>query len=446
MDFYCISTSHQIANLEVRERFSFSHQRIKKSLEYYKENNYQFLGPKSEIAILSTCNRFEIYVTFRGNQHEFLDDSTKVFQKILAFVSELTGFSIHEIDPLFVQYHNMAAVEHLFRVTSGLESQVLGEVQILGQVSDALSIALEIGSARHPLASLFQSAIHAAKRAHTETEIGKKPTSISSAMVQIAEKWMKESGKQMILVVGAGEMSKLALKTFNQRDIKNITIINRTYSKAIELAYQFNCQVAPFEELENLLQSADIVITATSVEHPIITHDSLHPILKLRKDSSILFLDIAMPRNIDSAIRSIPGVELIDLDDLKSRLDQTRQHRENEARQVGKILEEELRIYSHWVEVMPTIGKLHRKAEMIRRQEMEKMIQLNPDLDSQLQEKIDFLTRSLVKKILHEPSSKMRMETTHKEMNMYTNTLHYLFGLDEEENAYQIDLEQPKND
>jgi glutamyl-tRNA reductase len=375
-----------------------------------------------------------------------LDDSTKVFQKILAFVSELTGFSIHEIDPLFVQYHNMAAVEHLFRVTSGLESQVLGEVQILGQVSDALSIALEIGSARHPLASLFQSAIHAAKIANTETEIGKKPTSISSAVVQIAEKRMKENGKQMILVVGAGEMSKLALKTFNQRDIKNITIINRTYSKAIELANQFNCQVAPFEALENLLQSADIVITATSVEHPIITHDSLHPILKLRKDSSILFLDIAMPRNIDSAIRSIPGVELIDLDDLKSRLDQTRQHRENEARQVGKILEEELRIYSHWVEVMPTIGKLHRKAEMIRRQEMEKMIQLNPDLDSQLQEKIDFLTRSLVKKILHEPSSKMRMETTHKEMNMYTNTLHYLFGLDEEENAYQIDLEQPKND
>lgn len=446
MDFYCISSSHQNAKLEVRERFSFSQQRIKKSLEYYRENNHRFLGPKSEIALLSTCNRFEIYVTFRGNQHEFLDDSTKVFQTMLAFVAELTGFSIHEIDPLFVQYQNMAAVEHLFRVTSGLESQILGEVQILGQVSDTLSIALEIGSARHPLASLFQSAIHAAKRAHTETEIGKKPTSISSAVVQIAEKWMKESGKQMILVVGAGEMCKLALKTFNQRDIKNITIINRTYAKAIELANQFSCQAAPFEELENFLQSTNVVITATSVEHPIITHDSLHPILKLRKDSSILFLDIAMPRNIDAAVRSIPGVELIDLDDLKLRLDQTRQHREHEARQVEKILKEELRIYSHWIEVMPTVGKLHRKAEMIRRQEMEKMIQLNPDLNSHLQEKIDILTRSLVKKILHEPSSKMRMETTHKEMNMYTNTLHYLFGLDEEENAYQIDLEQPNNE
>lgn len=446
MDFYCISTTHKNANLGVRERFSFSHHRIKESLEFYKENNHQFLGPKSEIAILSTCNRFEIYVTFRGNQHEFLDNSTKVFQTMLAFVAELTGFTIPEINSLFIQYQNMDAVEHLFRVTSGLESQILGEVQILGQVSDALSIALEIGSARHPLASLFQSAIHAAKRAHTETGIGKKPTSISSAAVQIAEKWMKESGKQMILVVGAGEMSKLALKTFNQHHIKNITIINRTYSKAIDLANQFNCQAAPFENFENLLQSADIVITATSVEHPIITYDSLHPILVLRKNSSVLFLDIAMPRNIDSAIRSIPGVELIDLDDLKTRLDQTRQHRELEARQVEKILKEELRIYSHWVEVMPTVGKLHRKAEMIRRQEMEKMIQLNPDLDPLLQEKIDFLTRSLVKKILHEPSTKMRSETTHKEMNMYTNTLHYLFGLDEEENAYPIDMEQTNND
>lgn len=446
MDFYCISSSHKNANLNVRERFSFSQHKIKASLEYYKENNHQYLGPKSEIAILSTCNRFEIYVTFRGNQHEFLENSTKVFQTMLAFVAELTGFSIHEIDPIFVQYQNMAAVDHLFRVTSGLESQILGEVQILGQVSDALSIALEIGSARHPLASLFQSAIHAAKRAHTETEIGKKPTSISSTAVRIAEKWMKKSGKQMILVIGAGEMSKLALKTFSQRDIKNITIINRTFSKACELANQFNCQAAPFEQLENLLQSADIVITATSVEHPIITHDSLNPILKLRKNSSFLFLDIAMPRNVDSAIRSLPGVELIDLDDLKSRLDLTRQHREHEARQVEKIIKEELRIYSHWVDVMPTVGKLHRKAEMIRRQEVEKMIQLNPDLDPHLQEKIDFLTRSLVKKILHEPSSKMRMETTHKEMNMYTDTLNYLFGLDEEENAYPIDLVQPKND
>jgi glutamyl-tRNA reductase len=446
MDFYCISTSHKNANLDVRERFGFSLQRIKESLEFYKENNHQFLGQKSEIAILSTCNRFEIYVTFRGNQHDFMDNSTKVFQSMLAFVAELTGSSIHEINPLFIQHQNMDAVEHLFRVTSGLESQVLGEVQILGQVSDALTIALEVGSARHPLASLFQSAIHTAKRAHTETEIGKKPSSISSTAVQIAEKWMKDSRNQTILVIGAGEMSKLALKTFNQRGIQNLTIINRTYSKAIELAEQFSYQAAPFEQLENLLLSTDIVITAASVEHPIITHDSLTPILKLRNNSSLLFLDIAMPRNVDSAIHNIPGVELIDLDDLKSRLDQTRQHREKEARQVEAIIKDELRIYSHWVEVMPTVGKLHRKAEMIRRQEMEKMIQHSPDLDPNLQEKIDLLTRSLVKKILHEPSSKMRLETTHKEMNMYTNTLNFLFGLDEQENTAQIDMDKSYND
>jgi glutamyl-tRNA reductase len=153
-----------------------------------------------------------------------------------------------------------------------------------------------------------------------------------------------------------------------------------------------------------------------------------------------------MPRNVDSAIHNIPGVELIDLDDLKSRLDQTRQHREKEARQVEAIIKDELRIYSHWVEVMPTVGKLHRKAEMIRRQEMEKMIQHSPDMDPHLKEKIDLLTRSLVKKILHEPSSKMRLETTNKEMNMYTNTLNFLFGLDEQENTAQIDMDKLYND
>ncbi|PKO04946.1 MAG: glutamyl-tRNA reductase [Chloroflexi bacterium HGW-Chloroflexi-3] len=446
MDFYCISTSHQNANIDVRERFSFSQHNIKESLKFYKENNQQFLGPKSEIVILSTCNRFEIYVTFRGDQHEFLDDSKKVFQTMLMFVSEITDLSIDDIAPLFIRYQNMDTVEHLFRVSCGLESQVLGEVQILGQVSEALSVALEVGSARHPLASLFQSAIHAAKRAHTETEIGKKPTSISSAAVRIAEKWLKHHRNQMVLVIGAGEMSKLALKSFNQRDFKNLTIVNRTYTKAVDLAEQFSFRVAPFEELENLLLTADIVITATSVEHPIITLELLNPILKHRKNSTILFLDIALPRNVDSAIRNLSGVELIDLDDLKLRLDETKQHREQEAKQVEEILKEEVRNYSHWVEVMPTVGKLHRKAEMIRRHELEKMIQHTPDLDPHLQEKIDLLTRSLVKKILHEPSTKMRMETTNKEMNLYTNTLHYLFGLDEDMYAYPIDMEQPKND
>ena len=446
MEFYCIGTSHQNATLDIREKFSFSQDKIKEILGFYKNNNHRFLGPKSEIVILSTCNRFEVYVTFRGDQHDFCNNPKKVFDQLIVFLAEITGYSLHEIDSLFVQYENTKAIEHLFRVTCGLESQVLGEAQILGQVSDALSISLEIGSARHPLASLFQSAVHTAKRAHSETEISKNPTSISSAAVQMAKNRKGDLTNQLVIIVGAGEMSKLAAKAFHHHGAKRVIILNRTASRAIDLADQFSYSTAPYNQMEHLISKADVLITATSVQQPIITPELINRTNRPSRISPLLMLDISMPRNIDPSVRHLPGVELIDLDDLKTKLDQNIQLRKKAARQVEAIVDEELRVFSHWAEVMPTVGKLHRKAELIRRQEMEKMIHLNPDLDPQLQEKIDFLTRSLVKKILHEPSTKMRMESAHNQMNMYTNTLHYLFGLDEDENAYQIEENPEKHD
>lgn len=446
MEFYCLGTSHQNASLAMREKFSFSEQRIKEVLRFYKKNQERFLGTKSEIAILSTCNRFEIYVTFRGDQHKFINNPDKVFEQLTSFLAEITGYSKNDIESLFIQYQNIDAIKHLFRVTCGLESQVLGEVQILGQVSDALSISLEIGTARHPLASLFQSAIHTAKRAHTETEIGKKPASISSLAVHTARKYCGDLADQKVLVIGAGEMSRLAIKTLHVQGAKNITILNRTLSKAVEIAKQYDINAAPLEELSDFLHTADIIITATSGQQPIINPELIKLSMNDSQPKNKLFLDIAMPRNIDPAIRDLDGIELIDLDDLKSKLDQTLSHRNRAAKQVESILEEELQIFSHWVDVMPTVGKLHRKAEMIRRQEVEKMIKQNPDLDSQLQERIDTLTRSLVKKILHEPSTRMRIPTTNRKLNVYTNTLHFLFGLDEDENAYQLEMEKPKHD
>lgn len=446
MEFYCLGTSHQNASLALREKYSFCDQRIKDVLLFYKNNRERFLGPKSEIVILSTCNRFEIYVTFRGDRHQYINNPDKVFEQLTAFLAEITGFSNNDIESLFIQYQNIDAIKHLFRVTCGLESQVLGEVQILGQVSDALSISLEIGTARHPLASLFQSAIHTAKRAHTETEIGKKPASISSLAVHTARKYKGDLADQKIIVIGAGEMSQLAIKTLHVQGAKNITILNRTLSKAVEIANQYHINAAPLEKMSDFLHTADIIITATSVQKPIINPDIIQLTMNGNQSNNKLFLDIAMPRNIDPAIRDLPGIELIDLDDLKSKLDQTLSQRKRAAKQVQSILEEELQIFAHWVDVMPTVGKLHRKAELIRRQEVDKMIKQNPDLDSQLQKRIDALTRSLVKKILHEPSTRMRLPTTNRKLNVYTSTLHFLFGLDEDENAYQFDMEKPKHD
>ena len=445
MEFYCLGTSHQNTSLAIRENYSFSQEKIKEILRFYKKNHERFLGPKSEIVILSTCNRFEIYNTFRGDDHSFINDPDKVFDQLTAFLSEITGASTDEINSIFIRYQNFEAVEHLFRVTCGLESQVLGEVQILGQVSDALSISLDIGTARHPLASLFQSAIHTAKRAHTETDIGKKPASISSAAVQTARNCKGDIIHQKVLVIGAGEMSRLAVKTLHAQGVQSLTISNRTYARAKEMADHYSYLAAPFEQMIDLIRSADIIITATSVQHPIITPELLEPILK-DEHSKKVFLDIAMPRNIDPGIRIFSDVELIDLDDLKSKLDQNLKLRKKAAKQVQKILEEELQMFTHWVEVMPTVGKLHRKAEIIRRQEVDRMIRHNPDLDPQLQERIDALTRSLVKKILHEPSTRMRIPTSNSKLNTYTNTLHFLFGLDEDDNAYQIEMGKPNHD
>ena len=445
MEFYCLGTSHQNTSLAIRENYSFSQEKVKEILRFYKKNHERFLGPKSEIVILSTCNRFEIYNTFRGDDHSFINDPDKVFDQLTAFLSEITGASTDEINSIFIRYQNFEAVEHLFRVTCGLESQVLGEVQILGQVSDALSISLDIGTARHPLASLFQSAIHTAKRAHTETDIGKKPASISSAAVQTARNCKGDITHQKVLVIGAGEMSRLAVKTLHAQGVQSLTISNRTYARAKEMADHYSYLAAPFEQMIDLIRSADIIITATSVQHPIITPELLEPILK-DEHSKKVFLDIAMPRNIDPGIRIFPDVELIDLDDLKSKLDQNLKLRKKAAKQVQKILEEELQLFTHWVDVMPTVGKLHRKAEIIRRQEVDRMIRHNPDLDPQLQERIDALTRSLVKKILHEPSTRMRIPTSNSKLNIYTNTLHFLFGLDEDDNAYQIEMGKPNHD
>jgi len=446
MEFYCLGTSHQSVSIDIRQKFSFSQEKIKEILGFYKDNNHNYLGPKSEIVILSTCNRFEVYVTFRGSDQNFSNKPLKVFNQLSSFITEISGSTNQEIADLFTWYENFKTVEHLFRVASGLESQILGEVQILGQVSDALSMALEVGSARHPLASLFQSAIHTAKRAHTETDISKNPTSISSAAVQMAKNRKGNLSDQSILIIGAGEMSNLAVKAFHYHGAKQVTIINRTESRAMELANQFSYSYASYDQIEKLLPTTDILITATSVQQPIITTNSFNLFNQNHRDTSLLMLDIAMPRNIDTGVRDLAGVELVDLDDLKMKLDQNFQSRKKAAKKVEEIVDEEIKIYSHWVEVMPTVGKLHKKAEMIRQHEMEKMLQLNPDLDEQLQEKIDFLTRSLVKKILHEPSTKMRMESTHKQMNMYTNTLHYLFGLEEDESTYQLEAGQETYD
>jgi glutamyl-tRNA reductase len=280
MEFYCIGISHHTASLEMRERLTCPPEELDALLGHYRSHRDSYLGTQSEIVVLSTCNRFEIYATIRTEHHPFVGKPGEAFRKLEQFLADRLGFE--DSHALFTRYHNLTAVEHLFRVSAGLESQVLGEAQILGQVSDALDRALQMQSARHTLASLFRSAIHAARRAHSETGIGTNPASISSVAAAIAEEVYQELENRRVLVIGAGEMSTLAVKAFYHRGARRITVINRTPHNALRLVAQYGCQVRPLDELPDALVDADVVISSTQAQQPLITKEMLQSVLQRR--------------------------------------------------------------------------------------------------------------------------------------------------------------------
>lgn len=446
MEFYCLSISHHTTSLDIREQLNCTPLEAAAALSYYAAQSEQFLGPDSEIALLSTCNRFEAYLTFRGDQHHFAGEPDDVRSVLQRFIAQVTGYSSPDFAALSVFFQNMDAVEHLFRVAAGLESQVIGEAQIIGQVAEALEIALQAGSARHTLASLFRAALHTAKRAHSETAIGKNPASLSSAAAYIAEQVAGGMDGQPIVVIGAGEMSALAVRAFHSRGAQQMTVINRTYENATRLAHQYGCQARLWDELSQALRGARVVVTATGAQDAILTVDLLRSVMDQRQGRPLLLLDIALPRNVEPSARELPGITLYDLDDIKQRLNQTLEHRQKEAQQVQVILQEELHAFSHWMEVIPTVGKLHRKAEKIRQQELDRTLERLPNLDPKVQEQIELLTRSLVKKLLHEPSTRMRNDLKNGNLSLYTNSLHFLFGLDEEEYPRRAGHESGKYD
>lgn len=433
MEFYCLSISHQTTSLDIREQLSCAQPELGAVLASYAAQPDGFLNPASEIAILSTCNRFELYLIYRNHQHPFAGRPEQVRQGLLAYLRHVTGYTGPDLAGFSVFYQDLSAVEHLMRVTCGLESQVIGEAQIIGQVSDALKAALQAGSARHTLASLFRAALHTAKRAHTETAIGRSPASLSSVAASIAEQMLGNLNQQTVVVIGAGEMSTLAVRAFHARGVKNLTVVNRSYANAVQLAQQYGYQAGAWEDLDDILGRCKVALSATGSQHPILTADRLQEIQNRRGYHPILLLDIALPRDIDPVARDLPGVTLVDLDDIQRQLHHTLDQRRNEAVRVEAIVQEELRAFAHWIEVIPTVGKLHRKAEQIRQQEVERTLQHLPDLDPHVHEQIELMTRSLVKKLFHEPSTRMRNDVKNGELSKYISSLHFLFGLDDDD-------------
>ncbi len=435
MQLVCLSVSHHNTPVELRECLSLSSDDINEALTKHPVRTGLLQGV-SELAILSTCNRLEIYALMlgaEGDEAASPADAALASQPILAYMRETWQIPVARVEPYFQAYAGPLAVRHLFEVAAGLDSIAVGETQILGQVIRALDIALRLGSARHVLSTLFRSAIHAGKRVHSETEIGRSPTSISTVAVQLAESRLGTLAQQQILVVGAGQMGGYALEALRAHGANRIVLANRTYEHAADLAGRFGGRVLPYEHLTEGLVAADLVFTSTAASAPIIHAGLVADVMAQRPSRPLTLIDLAVPRNVEGAVRQIPGVQALDMDDLQSFVQTAAAGQYQDIAMAKTIVAQEVTEFEKLLRVTPFIGELHKKAEHIRQHEVRRAMGKLRDPDPQVSEQLELLSRALVRKLLHEPTMHLRTVRNPETLNQYVDVLSQLFELDETE-------------
>jgi glutamyl-tRNA reductase len=422
----CLGLNHTTAPIKIRERLSFDAASLHAALARFGPLHCNERLPGIvEAAILSTCNRLEIYA-LATNPEPAAD-------ALACFLSEARGVPEEAFRDYLYDYVDEGAVRHLMNVASGLDSQVLGEPQILGQVVDAYEAAMAHGAVGVVLAALFRAAIHTGKRARTETGVGANAASISSVAVQFASCVFGGLNGCEVLVIGAGEMSELAVRALMERGARGLLVANRTYQRALQLAQQWNGEAMPFERLGEGLARADIVITATDAPHPILHRPEVETAVQCRQHRPLCIIDIAVPRDVEAEVATLPDVHLYNIDDLQSTVEDNLEERRAEVPRVEAIVEEELESFMAWMaslEVVPTIGQLRRRAEDIRLAEVERALNRLGDVSEREREVILSLSRRLVNKLLHQPINCLKQEAADSNGAVYTQVARHLFGLE----------------
>lgn len=423
MPIHCLGINHNTASVGLRERLAFSRDRLEIALARFGCGDGIATTGIQEMVILSTCNRVEIYAVAGSDTFETLE----------CFLAEISNVPVPEFSEYVYRYKDEGAVKHLMRVASGLDSLVLGEPQILGQVTQALALARGQGTAGKILSRLFQAAIHTGKRARTETVISHNPASIASVAVMLISEIVPDMTSSRIMVVGAGEMAELAVESLIKRGVSRIQVVNRTLEKAEKLAHRWGGRAATFESLSNLLLEADILISSTSAPHTVIFPTMVAPALENRSDRPLVVMDIAVPRDVDQGVAEIPGVSLYDMDALSQGLEQSLKKREAEIPKVVAIIEEEKAEFMSFLatlDVVPVIVEMRQQANTIRQAELEKALRRLSSLSPGEQQQIEALTKSIVHKILHSPTIRLRQEAGGPNATEYADITRGLFGLD----------------
>ena len=424
MYIHCLGLNHTTANIAIRECFSFTPHKLNAALSRVGCGQETTWDVIQEIVILSTCNRIEIYAVARE----------PVFDTLKIFLAEAQGIQPQRIEASsYYQLLDQEAIAHLFRVTAGLDSLVLGEPQILGQVTEAYSLARKHNTAGKILSRLFQAAIYAGKRTRTETTISHNPASISSVAVNLIAETIPTLDTAEIMVIGAGQMAELAVEALRKRGTKRITVVNRTLTKAQELAQRWDARAASLEALPELLAHADIVITSTGAPHIILSPFLVDQAMKFRPSRPIVLMDIAVPRDVDARVGDLPGVKLYNMDSLATRLETSLARREAEVPAVESILADEQAAFLDFLttlDVVPIISEIRHQADAIREAELNKTLRRLPELAPETHQQLELLTRAIVKKILHSPTLRLREVAGGPHAADYANITRGLFGLD----------------
>lgn len=420
MHIYCLGLNHTTAPIAHREKLDFGEATLQAALA--RLGCGSGLDHIVELVILSTCNRVELYAV----------SNDSVFDSLEIFLSEARNFPIDELHPLLYQYEDEKAVQHLMKVAAGLDSLVVGEPQILGQVTHALELARGQGASGPLLNRLFQAAIHAGKRARTETEISCNPASVSSLAASLCQHAHPDLKTAEVVVLGAGEMAELAIEALRKRGVENILVVNRTLERARGLAERWNAETATFESIHKALNRADILISSTGAPHTLIHPEMVHAAMQERPHRSLVLIDIAVPRDIDPEVAEIPHVRLYDIDNLNEHLEQSLAERAVEVPRVESILDEEqdkFMDYFKSLNMFPLISDLRQQAEGIRQFELGKTLRRLPDLTDAERARIEALTQALVKKILEAPTQCLRAEAGSPRAPEYAEVTRALFNL-----------------
>jgi glutamyl-tRNA reductase len=398
MSLLIVGLSHKTAPIDIREKLYFPETRLPDALE-----NLISQSAISESLIISTCNRTEVLA------HS--PDINLGIHLVTDFLSDFHSQPKEVIQNFLYDFSHTDAVRHVFRVASSLDSMVLGEPQILGQVKNAFTLANRLGAVGENLSPLMNKAFHVAKRIRSETGISNSAVSISYAAVELSKKIFDTLNGRTVLLLGAGKMSELSAKHLTSQGVSKLLIWNRTYQRAVDLAKTLQGEAIPPEELFRHVERADILICSTGAPGVVLRKTDGQRIIKLRKNRPVFIIDIAMPRDVDPEINKIDNIFLYDIDDLRHVVDANLKHRLKEAQFAEGIINEEVQSYVnqvHSLDITPTIVALKKHWDLIRQEELEKTKKQLGKLSTEQEVALENMTQSIIKKLLHGPISEIK--------------------------------------